>query len=146
MKKQYKSLVFLLITLCSIQSFAQTENLTATSLQKLPQHPRLFANNAKIKGLKAGNDKVSKQLLALLKLEADKYLVADKIVYPSKGFKFETMRKVQGRILSLALAYRVFGDTAYLKRAKTELIELAELPDWCPSHFLDVGKEHWQRA
>jgi len=47
---------------------------------------------------------------------------------------------VQGRILTLGLAYRVFGDKRFLDRAKAELMQLIELPDWCPTHFLDVGE------
>jgi hypothetical protein len=27
----------------------------------------------------------------------------------------------------------------YFERAKAELMQLAELPDWNPSHFLDVS-------
>lgn len=122
------------------ETSAQSEKPTELTWKKLPQHPRLFANTDKISALKSQKDSVSKQLFSLLKFEADKYLVADKIQYPTKGFKFDAMRKVQGRILCLALAYRLFGEKKYLEKAKTELIQLAELPDWCPSHFLDVGE------
>lgn len=114
--------------------------LTEEHWKRLPAHPRLYANASRFAKLKTQKDEVSKQLLALLKNEAEKAVLAEKIVYPSTGFKFGTMRTVQGRILSLALAYRVFGDQRYLVRAKAELIQLAELPDWCPSHFLDVGE------
>lgn len=134
------SLIFLAIFSCFSEAFAQSENPLELTWQKLSQHPRLFANKEKIAALKLQKDDVSKQLFLLLKLEADKYLVADKIQYPTKGFKFEAMRKVQGRILALSLAYRLFGEKKYLEKAKTELIQLAELPDWCPSHFLDVGE------
>ncbi len=121
-------------------SFAQTSNISESVWQNLPKHPRLFANQAKITLLKSQKDEVTKQLLSLLKIEADKYLVADKIEYPSQGFKFYVMRQVQGRILALSLAFRVFGEKKYLERAKKELMEISELPDWCPTHFLDVGE------
>ena len=114
--------------------------LTEEHWKKIPAHPRLYANAARFTALKTQKDEVSRQLLALLKKEAEKAVLAEKIVYPSTGFKFGAMRTVQGRILSLALAYRVFGEKRYLERAKAELIQLAELPDWCPSHFLDVGE------
>lgn len=128
-----------IILFCFFSSFAQT-SLPQTFGQNMPEHPRLFANQAKLSLLKTQKDVASKQLLKLLKIEADKYLEADKIVYPSTGFKFYVLRQVQGRILALALAYRVFGEKKYLERAKKELLEISELPDWCPSHFLDVGE------
>ena len=128
-----------IILFCFFSSFAQT-SLPQTFGQNMPEHPRLFANQAKLSLLKTQKDEASKQLLKLLKIEADKYLEADKIVYPSTGFKFYVLRQVQGRILALALAYRVFGEKKYLERAKKELLEISELPDWCPSHFLDVGE------
>ncbi|NDP28235.1 MAG: hypothetical protein GZ087_12535 [Flavobacterium sp.] len=108
--------------------------------ESMPEHPRLFANNARIEALKLQNDEVSKALLLLLKNNAEKTLKADKLEYPSTGFKFTEVREVQGRILTLGLAYRVFGDKRYFERAKAELIQLAALPDWCPTHFLDVGE------
>lgn len=119
---------------------ATSSCLTEVHWQKLPAHPRLYANAARFAKLKTQKDDVSKKLFALLKIEAEKAVLAEKIVYPSTGFKFGAMRTVQGRILSLALAYRVFGVKRYLERAKEELLQLAELPDWCPSHFLDVGE------
>ena len=128
-----------IILFCFFSSFAQT-SLPQTFGQNMPEHPRLFANQAKLSLLKTQKDEASKQLIKLLKIEADKYLEADKIVYPSTGFKFYVLRQVQGRILALALAYRVFGEKKYLERAKKELLEISELPDWCPSHFLDVGE------
>lgn len=138
MKKEiiYFSGIFLL---CFFSSFAQT-SLPQTFGQNMSEHPRLFANQSKLSLLKTQKDEASKQLLKLLKIEADKYLVADKIVYPSTGFKFYVLRQVQGRIFALALAYRVFGEKKYFERAKKELLEISELPDWCPSHFLDVGE------
>lgn len=139
------SIAFILF-LCNLQ--AQTSKVAAQSTacltdanwQKLPEHPRLWANKARIDALKNQTDEVSQQLLALLKNGAERTLVAEKIVYPTIGFKFGAVRNVQGRILSLALAYRIFGDKRYLERARQELMQLAELPDWCPTHFLDVGE------
>ncbi len=103
-------------------------------------HPKLFADNSRIGALKLQNDEISKALLLILNNKAELVLTSDKIEYPTTGFKFGAVRNVQGRILTLGLAYRVFGDNRYLKRAKAELMQLCELPDWCPSHFLDVGE------
>ncbi|WP_159474971.1 heparinase II/III family protein [Dyadobacter sp. 3J3] len=139
MRKELKYILLGLL-FCFSGSFAQTEKLADSVWQNLPEHPRLFANQTKITLLKSQKDETSIQLLKLLKNEADQYLVADKIMYPSQGFKFGAMRQVQGRILALSLAYRVFGEKKYFERARNELMEIAELPDWCPGHFLDVGE------
>jgi hypothetical protein len=138
MKKEIFYLIGIFL-LCFTCTFAQT-SLPLTFGQNMSEHPRLFANQTKLSLLKTQKDEASKQLLKLLKIEADKYLEADKIVYPSTGFKFYVLRQVQGRILALSLAYRVFGEKKYFERAKKELLEISELPDWCPSHFLDVGE------
>lgn len=114
--------------------------LTEALWKNLPTHPRLFANRARIEKLKLQNDEVTKDLFLLLKNNAEKTLQAPRIVYPTTGFKFGAVRNVQGRLFTLGLAYRLFGDSRYLERAKSELLQLADLPDWCPSHFLDVGE------
>ncbi|MBC7845613.1 MAG: heparinase II/III family protein [Flavobacterium sp.] len=145
--------IFLLMLLVVAKSSAQN-NLTSHKVSQqfvseypsekqwknIPAHPRLFANNSRIESLKLQNDEVSKELLLLLKNNAEKTLKSAKIEYPATGFKFSEVRNVQGRILTLGLAYRVFGDKRYFERAKAELMQLAELPDWCPTHFLDVGE------
>ncbi|NQX00407.1 hypothetical protein HQ447_07085, partial [bacterium] len=115
--------------------------ISDTRWEQLPSHPRLFANEARVAALKLQDDEVSKNLLGLLKNSAENHLTADRIVYPEgRTFKFDAVRNAQGRILTLALGYRIFGDERYLIRAKAELLQLAELPDWCPSHFIDVGE------
>ena len=140
---KYTFLIAILIGysyVCSAQAQTKAVKISDKSWQKLLVHPRLFADNAQIKSIKRQKDVVSKQLLTILKSEAEKNLLAEKIVYPTTGFKFGAVRNVQGRILSLALAYRILGDKRYFERAKAELKQLAELPDWCPTHFLDVGE------
>ncbi len=106
----------------------------------MPNHPRLFANESKIKELRLQKDKVSKQLWEVLKYEADKKLTAQKIEYPTTGFKFYAVREAQSRILNLALYYRLSGERKYFEKAREELLQLAALSDWCPGHFLDVGE------
>ena len=129
MNKQffYFSIVFILFQ--GILQAQMPTCLTDENWHKLSKHPRLFAKNARIAAIKLQKDDVSKQLLAFLKQDAEQKLLADKIVYPSTGFKFGAVRNVQGRILTLALSYRIFGDKRYLERAKAELMQLADLPD-----------------
>ncbi len=114
--------------------------LTDQQWQKLSAHPRLFADAERFSALKTQSDLVSQQLVALLRSEADKYVRAAPIVYPSGGFLMGPMREVQGRVLTLAMLYRLSGQRHYFERARQELLQLAALPEWRPSHFLDVGE------
>ncbi len=127
------------------QTLANSEKralcLSDDNWKKFPVHPRLFTSKKRLALLKMQKDETSKNLFILLKSEAEQHLKAEKLVYPTgKTFKFNANRSAQGRILTLALSYHLFGDKRYLDRAKAELIQLAELPDWCPSHFIDVGE------
>ncbi|RYC70979.1 heparinase II/III domain-containing protein [Spirosoma sordidisoli] len=109
-------------------------------VRTLPAHPRLLANAARFAELKTQNDTVSQRLKIYIQHEAERLLTAPEIVYPTTGFKFSQMRTVQGRIITLAMNYRLTGDKRYLNRARQELVQLATLPDWAPNHFLDVGE------
>jgi len=103
-------------------------------------HPRLFANDERIKKIQSQTDEVSKQLLFIIKSDAEKRLSDKPIVYPDNASNMGASRNVQGRIISLALAYRLFDDKRFLARAKEELLQLAALSDWGVGHFLDVGE------
>lgn len=117
-----------------------SEGVAESVLKTLPAHPRLFAHANRFEALKTQDDAVSQQLKAIVLHQAAKLLTADSIVYPSTGFKFGAMRAVQGRILTLALSFRLTGDRRFLDRARRELLQLAALPNWAPNHFLDVGE------
>lgn len=123
----------------AVQNVAST-NLIEAHLQKLPPHPRLFADAARFTALKTRNDEISRNLVALLRADADKKLTAAPIVYPATGFLMGQMREVQGRVLTLSMIYRLSGERRYFERARQELLQLAALPEWRPGHFLDVGE------
>ena len=124
------------------QSNAPTilSNLTDKNWQKIPEHPRLFANNARFLLVKEQKDSISQRLIAILKADAERILLAKNIIYTEGVNSFWTAREVQGRILSLALAYRIFGDKRYFQKAKLELLQLSEVGNWGVGHFLDVGE------
>jgi hypothetical protein len=48
--------------------------ITEAQWQKLPAHPRLYANDARIVSLKKQKDQLTKDLLLLLKADAEKKL------------------------------------------------------------------------
>jgi hypothetical protein len=52
--------------------------LTDEDWNKLPTHPRLFANDACIVSLKLQSDEITKKLLAYIKNDAEKKLLAEK--------------------------------------------------------------------
>ncbi len=110
---------------------------------KLAPHPRLFADAARWAALKAQvtNDPVSQQIFGVVKNSAGRLLEQPPVAYIDTGaFWHGPMRQAQGRILSLALTYRLTGDTRFLTRAKLEMRTMAELPNWYPKHFLDTAE------
>ncbi len=118
----------------------QVNNSWQLGDKTLPSHPRLYVNDDRIATIKLQKDTISRQLLFILKKDADQKLNAPKIVYPNDVSNMGTSRNVQGRIISLALAYRLFGDEKYLQKAKEELLQLAVVENWGTGHFLDVGE------
>ena len=46
---------------------------------------------------------------------------------------------LQHYAMSLALAYKLTGDEKYYRIARPHLLAAAEMPDWNPSHHIDVG-------
>lgn len=108
--------------------------------EQLPSHPRLFADVNRIHTVNSYTDEISRSLRDLLKIEADNFLASERLDYPPTGFLMYPIRQVQGRILTLALIYRLTKHKPYLDRARQELLQLADLSEWRPSHFLDVGE------
>lgn len=123
--------------------FAVAETLPEKAWKTLPPHPRLFANAARWDTLKQQieNDMISKSILAVVRDTAVKLLDQPPVEYVDKGaFWHGPMRQAQGRILSLAMMFRLTGDQRFLARAKIEMRTMAELPNWYPQHFLDTAE------
>ncbi len=115
----------------------------AVDWQRLAPHPRLFADAARWSALKQQitSDPVSQQIFAVVKNSAERLLDQPPVAYVDTGaFWHGPMRQAQGRILSLALTYRLTGDVRFLTRAKLEMQTMAELPHWYPKHFLDTAE------
>ncbi len=113
------------------------------ALTALAPHPRLFAQEAEWKSLRARleTDPLSAQLAAIIHQRAEAMLTAAPVEYIEHGaFLHAPMRQVQGRILALAMTWRLSGEARFLERARQEMLTLAALPDWCPRHFLDTGE------
>ncbi len=112
-------------------------------LQKLSAHPRLFATSEDWQRLRAQveSDPVSRQLFQVVLLRADNALKAPPVVYEKQGRRLlRALTAGHARILSLAMAARLTGKAAYLHGAKREMLAMAKLPNWNPSHFLDTAE------
>jgi len=122
---------------------ADVGNLPNEAWAKLPPHPRLLANAARWQALKQQirADATSAQIFALVRANAESFLTAPPVAYVDTGaFLHGPMRQGQGRILALALAYRIDGDLRFLAQARAEMKAMAALPNWYPQHFLDTGE------
>lgn len=110
---------------------------------KLAPHPRLFADAARWAALRRQitNDPTSRQIFSVVKNSAERLLDQPPVEYVDTGaFWHGPMRQAQGRILSLAMVYRLTGEVRFLARAKLEMRTMAELPNWYPKHFLDTAE------
>lgn len=110
---------------------------------RLTPHPRLFADAARWTALQqqVREDPVSQQIFTVVKNSAERLLDQPPVAYVDIGaFWHGPMRQAQGRILSLAMMYRLTGDVRFLGRAKHEMRTMAELPNWYPQHFLDTAE------
>jgi predicted esterase len=117
--------------------------LPAAAWAKLPAHPRLFADAARWAVLKEqiAKDDVSRQIFSVVRDAAGRVLDQPPVSYVDKGaFWHGPMRQAQGRILALAMTYRLTGEVRFLERAKVEMQTLADLPAWYPQHFLDTAE------
>ncbi|MCI2082387.1 MAG: heparinase II/III-family protein [Bacteroidales bacterium] len=109
----------------------------------IPDHPRLLFTNereAEIKEL-AKHDTFLDSLLNFLKEEADELLEDRPMEYPAHVSSILPVSREQiYRIMTLSLAYRMFGEAKYAEKAKAGLINVCNYPDWGPKHYLDVAE------
>lgn len=117
--------------------------LPAEAWEKLPPHPRLFVREGRWVALKAQieGDAMSRQLAAVVRDTAERLLEKPAVEYVDRGaFWHGPMRQAQGRILALAMTFRLTDDARFLQRARLEMETLAALPHWYPQHFLDTAE------
>jgi hypothetical protein len=108
-----------------------------------PDHPRLLLRQHEIERIDSlsAKDRYAARLLGVLIREADASLADSLIVHRKLGKRLlQQCRKSLSRIMHLSLAFRLTGEQNYLERAQSEMLAAARLPDWNPSHFLDVAE------
>ena len=137
--KQYILLIALLL---SVVLHAQSLS-GISSHEVVPEHPRLLLTKGEETLLK---DKISSEpLLQTLHneiiQECDRMLPLPVLTRNQKGRRIlHTSREAIRRILYLSYAFRLTQEDTYFLRAEKELLAMAGLSDWNPSHFLDVAE------
>jgi len=90
---------------------------------------------------KLETDTTVRQLYRHIHAYADYCLELPPLTYQKKGRRLLTVsRNALQRMLALAMVYRVEKDPKYLHRLESELLTVANFPDWNPSHFLDAAE------
>jgi hypothetical protein len=106
-------------------------------------HPRLIATDqdmARIRTLSQTNPD-AKMLRARLEQAGEQILGQPPVIYEIIGPRLLTQsRRALDRIYTLALLYRLDGQTKWRDRAVAEMKAAAAFKDWNPSHFLDTAE------
>ena len=109
------------------------------------KHPRIMAPAETFETLKATikSNPVLARHYAALKEDGDKVLNEPPSEYdiPDGLRLLMTSKQVLDRVQTLALLYRLNGETKYAERAYAELEAASKFPSWNPErHFLDIGE------
>ena len=121
-----------------------TREQVAEAMARVPkEHPRLFMNAARFKTLRSELESHELGKLAYKRLIAE----ADALLsQPPNKREITAKRLLQisrgslHRMTMLAMAYRLAGNKAHLKRCVEEMDAVARFSDWNPSHFLDTAE------
>ncbi|WAC20425.1 heparinase II/III family protein [Luteolibacter sp. SL250] len=113
------------------------------SLDKLPPHPRLFANAARFDEIKrqVADEGPARDFFLLLKARADALLKQEPVERVLTGRRLlPVSRQALECITISAMVGRLEGNAEYKRRAITEMRALAGFTDWNQPHFLDVAE------
>jgi hypothetical protein len=131
-----------------IQPGCSSKVLTTTAPEILArirlEHPRLMMTPGTVASIKADlavNPWLRKRY-ERQKERADRFLNEPAGSYDLKGTDrlLDTSRRAFDRVATLALVYRIAGDSKYLDRCWSELAAAARFPDWDPLHFLSTAE------
>ncbi len=106
-------------------------------------HPRILMRPSDFARIKENeSDPVIALALTKLKEGCEKLLPEEctKFAIPDGVRLLAASRKVLGRVRSLALAYKLFGEEAYAERAYREMEAAALWENWNPRHYLDTAE------
>ena len=129
-----------------ILNFSSLSTLFAqyvSSTDKLPDHPRLFllrGEETELKNKIASNKDLRTVNSAIL-AESDRMISLPVLTRNQQGMRIlDTSREAIRRIFFLSYAYRMTSQERYFKRAENEMLAMAALENWNPTHFLDVAE------
>lgn len=136
------SSMFMLFSSCHADSIKNEENVPKVKINsiELKDHPRLLftaSEESHVKDLLKNNTQV-KEMSAVLTKEATRLLTIDEI--PSSKNDLSSKREYVYRMITLSLAYRLYGDAKYLNRVNQMLLWVCSWPDWNPAHYLDTAE------
>ena len=137
----YEALWALLLVALLIAPCAGSEDDPLRTLR--PGHPRLLALDSDIQHLRAliASDATAREWHQYLRARAAEMLTQPPVEYKLIGPRLlHVSRQALGRILTLALVYRLDGDRACADRAIRELMTICAFNDWHPPHFLDTAE------
>jgi hypothetical protein len=132
---------FIAAGLLASMGFAAVPEKPLETLRK--SHPRLIATDADFRRIQSLilSDPFLRNPWLKLKNQAGGMLTQPTVVHRLIGPRLlDQSRLCLDRVYTLALVYRVSGETKYRDRALLELRAAAAFPDWNPSHFLDVAE------
>lgn len=136
-----KTLWFALLVAVSLSLTDCQAGLKSSSVKYEP-HPRLFFTAGQEEEIlkKAEENALLADLISALKKEADRDLDQPLQEFRGDGEMLHVSREQISRVLTLSMAYRLFGEEKYAARVEEELLHVCGYPNWSPSHFLDVAE------
>lgn len=146
-KSSFITLLLLSIFILSVfnnclESGKSKANVSDNQDIKLAPHPRLFFSKGEELSVlkKAESNVLLKQLIEVLRKDADKQLTTIPQIYTPNVQLLHVSREQIKRILTLSMAWRLFKDDRYAKKVEEELLNICNFPSWNPKHFLDIAE------
>jgi hypothetical protein len=108
-----------------------------------PQHPRLLVTAKELAELRESivKDPFRTQLAKVVIARTEQILDEPPVTRDVIGRRLlRTSRRCVSRVLSLAMAFHLTGETRFAERCQAEMLAAARFSDWNPDHFLDVAE------
>jgi hypothetical protein len=106
-------------------------------------HPRLLATADDLAALRRlpADDPLRRSLAEAVVAQAELLRDATPVTRELEGRRLlGKSRRCVSRVVTLATAYHLTGDTRHAQRCQKEMLAAARFSDWNPSHFLDVAE------
>ncbi|EIQ00995.1 Heparinase II/III-like protein [Opitutaceae bacterium TAV1] len=134
----------LIVASATINAAGLPANSPPASAASSPGHePCIFLTSERLQRIR--DLEKSDSLMAALRHHqrtlAEEWLDATPIIHKYHGAgMLGQSRAMLGRMLSWGLEYQLTRDQRYAQRARQELLNVADFPDWFPQHFLGTAE------